>query len=237
MGSRKGPRSSTYRMSSSTVPYRTGRTRTAGFYGRYSGSTAPEKKFFDVKHAAVTLTTGGVVTDQSLNLIDQGNDECQMIGRKVVIKSFMIRGIMRFPQQTNAVIGSVNAADTCRFALVLDKQCNGATATVALMYQNTDIWTFNNLENSSRFSILKEWKMNIGSSLNFNDDANVYFSGDVERQFKYFKKCNIPLEFGIQSGGSRVITEVKSNNLFLIGFSHDGKISVEYRTRIRYADA
>ena len=56
---------------------------------------------------------------------------------------------------------------------------------------------------------------------------------------KWWKKLDIEIEMGPQAGGSRAITEVKSNNLLLAGFSAAGNVASKILAdvRIRYTDS
>jgi hypothetical protein len=211
-----------------------GYTRRSGFYGRFAG-TRNELKFFDSVASSTALAATGTVNSTSINLIDQGNGESQMIGRKVVIKSILLRANLVLPQSSNATLASVAGGDTYRIVMVLDKQANGAAPTVAALFEDTDIRTMNDLENSQRFTIIKEWKGSLNGEI--NHDGAIYFRGDKDRYIKWYKKCSIPIEFAPMGGGSRVIGEVKSNNVAILGFSASGTMSFTFRVRIRYSDA
>ncbi len=211
-----------------------GRARLGGYYGRM-GVGGTEQKFFDTNVTGTALGVAGTVLSPSLNLVDTGNGESDVIGRKMTITSIFIRGIFFIPTITAASIASIQGSEVYRMALCLDKQANGGAGTIALMYQDTAITTFNNLENSQRFTVLKEWKGNLNRTI--NHDGTNYFTGDTERGFKWYKKCNLPIEFGVQAGGSRVIGEVRSNNLVMFGFSSVGQAQVLFRVRIRFSDS
>jgi hypothetical protein len=211
-----------------------GYTRRSGFYGRFSGKS-PELKFMDSTATSTALAATGTVNSTSINLVDQGNGESQMIGRKIVIKSILVRATLQLPSTTNATLANIAGGDTYRIVVVLDKQANGAGPTIANVFEDTDIRTMNDLENSQRFTIIKEWKGTLQRDV--NHDGTNYMAGDVDRYIKWYKKCNVPIEFAPMSGGSRVIGEVKSNNIGILGFSGSGAMTFTFRCRIRYADA
>ncbi len=212
-----------------------GRARVGGFYGRYAGSTAPELKFKDTTIALTTIANTGTILSPSINLVKQGNGESEMVGRKFVIKSIMARITVRFPADTDAALGNVLGGDPYRVCLVLDKQANGAAGTIAQVFEDTDIESMNDLEFSQRFVIIKEWKGTFNVDVAFDNNTNLYFHGHQQRCFKWYKKCNIPIEMG-PNAGARVIADVRSNNLIVMGFTSGGKTQMSYRFRIRYAD-
>ena len=82
---------------------------------------------------------------------------------------------------------------------------------------------------------MKEWKGSLSRTV-IHDGTN-YNAPDVDRYFKYNKECNIPIEYGAMAGGSRVIGEVRSNNIGIVGFSASGTMTFTFRARIRYMDA
>ena len=219
-----------------------GMVRTTGFYGRFSGSST-EKKFFrsTVEATSSTLAAAGTVTATSLNLVDQGNAEDEMVGRKIVIKKISVNMEINCVEQQGPTLGDVQSGISYRVALVLDKQCNGAAATVQQIYETTNIQTFINMENSQRFQVLKQWK---GT---FNPPMVVYYDtpatnpayavGNAARWIQWTNRVNIPIEFSPMAGGSRALSEVRSNNLLIVGFSDNGLARVFGAVRIRYEDA
>lgn len=202
--------------------YRAGRSRIGGYYGRYSGKN-PELKFFDTTTTS-TVSTTGVIETTSINLIPQGVTENSRVGRKCVIKSIYFKCLL-FSSVTVQVTNSI------QLALVWDKQANGADAAY------TDIWeanlfnSFINLANSSRFRILKTFRVTLKPTVNLASTTNF----NAHKLLKYYKKCNIPLEFDSTTGA---ITEVKSNNLawYAIASSSDGTATLAMTTRIRFSD-
>jgi len=203
-----------------------GYTRTGGFYGRFG--RGGELKFFDTTTAFALDATGEVPATGQLNLIPQGVTESTRVGRKCVLKSINIRW------QAELVPGAATqqVASTCMIILVLDKQCNGAAAAIGDVLTGTNIVTAqHNLSNSERFRVLKTWRwtMNIGAGVSAA-------WANVVRQFQYYKKLNIPIEFSSTTGA---ITEIRSNNLFLLagtGGQSDDAINMSGLVRVRFSD-
>jgi len=205
---------------------RTGRTRRAGFYGRFGtgrGSRAQiEKKFFDTAYnftADQTLENRG-----SAALIPQGATQSTRVGYKCIAKSIQWRGVAVLP-------AGATGNDDVYLYIVQDTQTNGAAAAA------TDVWTsaaaatmLRNIENGDRFKILHKTCI----SLNANAGVAAAFDGD-QKVFEGFLKLNIPLQF---NGATGAITEMKTNNItvFCGSVSSDDVISVSMFTRIRYTD-
>lgn len=191
-----------------------------------------ELKFFDTSVGTAIATTGTVIMP-SLNLLSAGTGESQLIGRKCTLNSVYVRMQLNRPAVTNASLNSVNSDDFVRIVLVQDRQANGTAPTIAQMFDHTDPQAMNNLENSQRFRVLKEWHVNLSDVVN-HDGAN-YFCGPLSKIVDpFYTKIDMPLEFGTTPSG--VITDVKSNNLALLGFSRTGLPVVSVRARIRYSD-
>jgi len=113
-----------------------------------------------------------------------------------------------------------------------DKQCNGATATVANLLESGTPLGFRALENTGRFRILMDevFDMKCGSG----GGSTAAFGAD-RRYFSRSIKCNIPLEFDA-TASTGVLTMIRSNNLGVFCSSRQGISTVAYTTRIRYSD-
>lgn len=187
----------------------------------------PELKFFDTALAFAFDSTGEVPATGQLALIPQGDTESTRDGRQAVIKSIQIRGNMF---NTTALWG--NAAEVAPIVylyLVLDTQCNGAAAAI------TDVFTSNamhsamlNLNNSSRFRILKAWQWNATPYAG----VTTAFNGNI-KQIEFYKKCNIKMDWSSTTGA---IGEIRSNNIFLCAGASNGDdiITFSGNCRLRF---
>lgn len=207
-----------------------GYTRRVGNYGRYSAAAAalrgllPEKKFFDTDLAFNIDTTGEVPATGQLCLIPQGDTESTRDGRKATIESVQIRGKLLYSPGAGA-----NASCTSHMYLVLDTQCNGAAAAATDVFTTTDFWdAMIQLNNSGRFRILKHWVHTWNPPAGATTAYNT-----VIKQVEYFKKCSIPIDWNSTTGA---ITEIKSNNLFLMAGSVGGDdlVSFDGTCRLRF---
>lgn len=182
-----------------------------------------EVKFFDTALNFNCDATGEVPATGQLALIPQGDSGSTRDGRQCILKSVQIRANATF-----APAAAASAATTAHICLVLDKQANGAAASVTDVF-TSDNMTSNliNLDNSDRFVILKRWTLtfNVGAGVTTAYNNSIY-------PIEFYKKLNIPMNFSSTTGA---IGEIKSNNLFLIaGASTDDLVSVVGNCRLRF---
>jgi len=210
-----------------------GYTRTGGSYGRYGGAArrlglAPELKFFDTALAFNFDSAIEVPATGQLCLIPQGDTESQRDGRKATIRSIQIRGNATF-----APAAAATAATTCHLWLVLDTQCNGAAAAASDVFTPTGTagdasLTMLQLNNSGRFRILKHWDMVFNPAAGATTAYN-----NAVKHIEFYKKCNYALDWNATTGA---ITEIKSNNIFLVAGAagSDDLVSFAGTCRVRF---
>lgn len=205
-----------------------GRDRVGGYYGRYQ--KGGELKFLDVDADDAIIAAGGVITD-TVNVIAQGTGESQRIGRKVTLRSIYWRGKVTLP--TLELEGSPGESERFRFIMYLDKQCNGAAATGTDILAAVDPDSYRALDNSGRFSILMDrmWTMNYLTCSHFA--VNSFSFSSVTRNFSFFKRCDIPIEY---NGVNGTIGEIRSNNIGLLIISEGGTGALISKLRLRYSD-
>ncbi len=206
------------------APFRYGQR----FRGRRAGVGAPELKFFDLDIDDATIAVGGNIAQASCNLIVQGVDENERIGRKCLVKQINWRFHISLQAQTLKTLTS----DIVRVILYLDKQANGATAAVTDIVESSDYQTFNNLANKSRFRTLMDRTYTIVSHAGAGDGTTNDFGEDVLTD-TLFKKCNISLEF---SAGTADILNVRSNNIGVLLLSQSGLAEFNSKMRLRFSD-
>lgn len=205
-----------------------GYARTGGFYGRFR--PGGELKFFDTAISFSFDATGEVPATGQLTLIPQGVTESTRIGRKCTVKSIEIRGTMTFTPAA-----TTSGVDDVFLFVVLDKQCNGAAASV------TDVLTSNamgsalvNLENSDRFVILRKVQRRLVS----NAGVSAAYSRD-QQPFSVFIRCNYDIEYD-SSAATGAIGTIRSNNIFLLagsGLIGDDVSTCDATCRLRFSDS
>lgn len=207
-----------------------GKYRKGGFYKRFSGNQS-ELKFFDTAHSFNFDATVEVPATGQLNLIPQGVTESTRVGRKCVIKSIQLHGILNFLPGAAAA----QASDVVYLYVVQDTQANGAAATPAdvLSASGSCPTGLANLENSDRFRILKKIMVRMQASAG----ASTTFGSDT-KTIDWYKKCNIPIDFD-SSASTGAIGTIRSNNLFIIaqGVFTDDLVSFAGLTRLRFSDS
>jgi len=206
-----------------------GMVRAAGNYNRYGAQArasglSPELKYFDTSLAFDFDNTLEVPATGQLCLIPQGDTESTRDGRLAVIKSIQISGYA-----TCSPGATTNMANYACLWLVLDTQANGAAAAATdVMTTATTTLSMVNLNNSMRFKILKKWR------IPFNGTAGI--QGAICSQIRsidFYSRCNIPIDWSSTTGA---ITEIRSNNLFLLAGSaaQDDIVSFVGICRLRF---
>lgn len=245
-----------YKTSTGAVPRRLrGYVRTGGLYGRYAGqlqqlrrrrygNPKPELKWFDtLQNTPQPILQAGSLWFNSVNLVPEGVAPNNMIGRKIIVRRITVRGVIEKAVSTGASVGAVEPVDYIRFQLIMDRQANGQAPTIADIYTQANTRGFLNLANSKRFKVLKSWEMNLNAQntvyWNTTTSAPLFQSGNVIRGFDWTKRCYIPIEFNANPATTRPLTDVKSNNIFVVGMSTgpDNNAAYMISVRIRYEDS
>ncbi len=205
--------------------------RTGGFYGRYSGRHG-EMKFLDVDLDDAVVAAGGVITP-TINIIPQNNTESGRIGRKCTLKSIYWSGDITLPEVSGA--GSPGPFDNLRIILYQDKQCNGATSTALGILETVTVHAFRNLANSGRFQILMDRLIVMNYLTMGLNSADGVDHAAVKKNFAFYKKCNIPLEFD-NSATTGVLTTIRSNNVGVLLVCENGIVGFSSKFRLRFSD-
>jgi len=209
-----------------------GYVRVGGFYGRFNGPRAraagpAEQKFVDtavVIPATAALAVPTTAATGQIVVIPQGDTQSQRIGRKCTIRSVHLK--LTFDKAAGAV-----PEDDAHLYLVQDTQCNGAQAAINTLFVGTGPGTAQrNLENSSRFKVLKHWHIELESGAG----VAAAFSQSIQ-QIDTFIKCNIVMEYD-SSATTGVIATQRSNTLFLVYGSVNGVTAVGGSVRVKFTD-
>ncbi len=206
--------------------------RTGGYYGRYAGPNA-ELKFHDVDldKATTVITTAGIV-EPTVIIIPQGVEENKRVGRKCTLKSVNWKYKVNLPIVASA--GSGVTPDTVRMIVFQDKQCNGATATVAGLLVAANYQAFRNLANSSRFNVLMDKTITLNYLGGAGDGAANDFN-EVSKSGSFYKTCNIPIEYD-NSADTGVLTTIRSNNIGVLLISESAVVVLDSKFRFRFSD-
>ncbi len=189
-------------------------------------------------------TAGAESENNNPTLVDiiQGSGQTSRIGRKITVTSVDIRGSFELDKETTSNVLNQKAPSAgsrrVRMIVYYDRQCNGADAKLLDILDTTNINSYNNLDNSMRFKILKNKVYLINRT---SHDGTNSFS--MQRQFKCHIKGPIEIQY---SGASGVLSEITSGNIG-IWFITDGNggnggnetqsdLRVQYVSRVRYTD-
>lgn len=195
-----------------------------------------EKKVADIGTATYNVSTTGVFTLLAVPTL--GSDMTNRIGRKIVYKSFYIRGyVLSQPSATNAV-ASCQASQT-RMIIFADLQPNGAAPAVVDLLNTADPTSHLNLNNRDRFKIFCD-KTYVFDPYMFSTTATQSYAqaSNNIKQIKKFKKINLESIFNGTNGGT--IGDITSGALYMfwIGSTANGTIdgNAILSTRVRYID-
>jgi len=195
--------------------------RTGGWVNPSRGG---ELKFTDKVGAATTLALANTFTTPGANFLlngtAQGTDATERVGRKILLKSLLIRG--SFSLASTSTGGS-----PLRVLVVFDKQTNAAAFGVTDALLNNEFESPNNLSNRDRFITICDQLVDPVSA-----------GGDYSRQFVVYKKLN--LETMCNSGSSGAVGDITSGSMYVL-FAQDGQIAttaptVKWQSRVRFED-
>lgn len=176
-----------------------------------------EYKYHDYQ-SSNSLTTTPIVN--AINLVNEGDTAQTHDGSMFRIKSLQIQG-------NCSLNTSVANPNKVRIAVVLDTDAAASTVvpTYSEIYDSTgqQINALRNLENRSRFVILKQW------------DFILNPNGNEGKVVKYFRK----LDLKVQIIGTATEANLKKNGLYLVMLSDNTTVDTvlfDVTTRIRYID-
>lgn len=238
----------TYRNSSFKRPRmaygQRGYFRRTGLYGRFNtggsvipqrfvkGADSPEKKYFDYSFSD---NASNPYIDQQLSLIPQGVGPSQRVGYKVCWKSLLFRMTLVLVQREAQPISVAGISNTVRIILYMDKQTNGAPASVADVLESTTVRSPMRIENSHRFRVIKDWLIDINRTSLTQDATGTNFSTtQLRKSFKLYKKLNVPQQY---DGSTGLIATVRDYSLGVIVIPSPGEqINFHWYSRLRYTD-
>lgn len=205
-----------------------GKDRTSGYYGKFGA--AGEWKFLDTNMNNSSIASAGVIT-ATIVAIPQGTTESERIGRKCTIRSIGFRYSLRLLEVDAAA--TPGNKDATRIIIYVDKQCNGATAAVLDILETATEHSFRNLANNQRFTFLMDEIVGMEYTTLASDGAGLVSSAGTNKEYSWYKKCLIPLEFNSTTGA---IGEIRSNNIGVLLISQGGTPEIISQFRVRYSD-
>lgn len=207
--------------------------RKTAFMSVVSTVKSPEIKLVDVPLTSQNFdTNGNRVT--VLNSTSQGTAETNRIGRKILMKSVMIR---LFVDQFQA--GTTPANDYLRCALVYDRQPNAAAAVFSDVFQDVDAagaatttsMSNVNISNADRFHVLRDWfwKVDVPGGTSAGNQPSQVATDFKPFSVKSFVKLGLLTHYNAVNGGT--VADITSGALLLLTAGFNSSANCQYRLR------
>lgn len=215
--------------------------RTRGVYAK------GEMKYFDSSRAGVTIPASAawastVLDPTTLNTLvcpSQGSAINQRIGREIKLVKLKIRGVIQVPAQATA--STADNATFIRFILVQDTQTNATQMTGAQLIGSgtTTVDSFQNLDNTGRFRVLKDKIMpfNNANLAGSPTTGDVIQSG-ILRHFKFTYKPKYPISIRFNAVNGGTIADIVDNSFHIVCNSLSSALgsTLSYQVRACYKE-
>ncbi len=137
----------------------------------------------------------------------------------------------------NTTATAADTASIVRVIVYLDKQANGATATILDILETATEFSFNNMANKGRFLTLGQVRIPIqcpsGSGRGTTDTLSY---GENVVPYFFSKEVDIPVEFDNSFADGRIAT-IRSNNIGVLAIQGSQALAnFEYIARLRFTD-
>ncbi len=206
---------------------------------RSGGFDNLEQKFVDYSYGQTAIATANAgaeadpVTALSLNAVAQGTTQNQRVGKRIKMKSIMVRGTVMLVSQANLTV--LPNGYTAVVALVMDKQTNGAQLNSEDVYAAaTHVeHAFRDLEHSHRFKVLKRQVFQMNCPNVSYDGTNMELGGNNIGFEWYVELNNIQTYFDTIGA---TIADIVDKSLHVVAFASDGNGQLKYESRLRYVD-
>lgn len=219
-----------------------------------SGYLGIEKNFLDTyfngtisSAAALTggmceLTNVGAPSVGCVSAPGRGDGPTQRLGKKILIKSWGIKG--KITRVTASVaVAAIPASVECYLALVSDSQTNGAQCTSETIFTNPgqtvvslgECSPLKNLKSGKRFKIIKSWRYSFAPVGGAVSGSN-YVIPEHSALFEHYLSMNLEVNFGDPLDGTvATVANVVDNSLHVVAFcTAVGACQIEYNSRIRF---
>lgn len=201
-------------------------------YGR-RGADA-EKKVADVGPGQFSANTTGQFSLLAAPV--PGNDFTNRIGRKVLLKSLYIRGIVtcELADQDGPTVGA-SPAQLARMIIFEDKQPNGAAPAVLDLLTSATSQAQLNLNNRDRFKIIRDEQFALEAYAYSTTATQAVASLSNAFDIKMYIKLNIEMIFNAGTAGT--IADITSGALYMfwignrVAGTDDATAALSCRTR------
>lgn len=200
-------------------------TKGARVKGPIRKAIGPELKFIDIAGAGYIADTTGTVT--CLNLIGEGDDYTNRDARQATIKSVQLHGWFG-PSDTTTTISKG------RLLLVWDNAANGAIAAITDILVAANAYSFPNINNQNRFTILRDMPFTIGGI--DTTATSTYAMSPSVFDVEVYLKINHITQF---NGTAAAITSIQNGALLMVTIGTNGSATAgtfNIGTRVRFVD-
>lgn len=197
-----------------------------------------EKKVYTLPTAVYQVNSTGVVTLLAIPAL--GSDMSNRIGRKIVLKSFYIRGrLSTEPAGATPQAATTAPLNFCRFIVFADLQPNGAAPAITAVLDTADPYSHLNLDNRDRFKIYCDKTFGFDPYLyNVTATTSLASASNQVVSLKKYKKINLEMIFNGTNGGT--IADVNSGALYMLWIGSNGAgtgdANAVLSTRVRFLD-
>lgn len=178
----------------------------------------------DGQEAANVSTTGALM---AINLFDieQGLTAQNRIGRTIQVKKLQLKYTIGIP------LSSTGTNEVLRVIVGIDHQCNGAVALVSDILQDADYLAFRNLDNARRFTFLQDRYYPLQHTAGGPSSVSTTLFNETEEFHQMSWDMDLKVEYDASTGA---ITDLTSNNFFILVISKNAKAIIDAHWRIRY---
>ncbi len=201
-----------------------------------------EQKFLDIPFSmepitAITGTPASVLLTNVKFLTTKPDQE--RIGRKIFLKSLSLRLTVLYSGAELTANPALSVV--VRLMIVWNKSTCGVLPTMkdvlfGVAGGGAQILGFNDLAKKGNFTVLWDKIFNICPSTLSHFAVNSFSYNDVERQFHFYKKLYIPIEF---AGTAGTIADLLTNSLFFtaaVDVLGTSDVQLAGEARIRFSD-
>lgn len=176
-----------------------------------------ELKNIDYSTSNLFTTGSSNWTITPVNLMTQGTGQNSHVGRKVSLKSILLRS-------------TSDITDVTRMVIIYDKECNGAAATAADIFSVNTLSSPLNLDQSDRFIVLADvFPMAVGNGQ--YPSSNQGFPC-----YEIYRKMSLPMIFNTIT--TATISAVNCGAIYVCTNAEGGTVTDEISyVRVRYTDA
>lgn len=169
-----------------------------------------------------------------LNAINQGDSYTDRDGRKIVMKSVHVTGVITSAKQADQT--AMDDPAYIYIALVLDTQTNGAQLNSEDVFSNPSgsatlcASPIRNMNRIDRYRVLKSVKLKLERPPTQWDGTNIEQGGLIE-PFEIYKKLNVPVTYSSNGNG---IADIVDNSLHIIAYTSNTDLvpQIQYNSRV-----